>query len=363
MKLTVGQKNLKRALGITERVVSKNVALPILNNILLKTEQGRLRVSTTNLEIGVNAFIGAKIDEVGEIAVPGRILAEFVNNLFTDTITLTTKNNSLFIQTSNTKTKILGFDTKEYPIIPKIKDDSITSVPSKILRNGLVSVYESIAQSETRPELAGLYMQFKPDRLTLASTDSFRLTERIIPIKSSHTQSVIIPKSTVNELIRVTSESDSDTQIKINDNQIAFMSDDFELISRLIDGNYPDYAKVIPEKFTSKALVERGVFEQHVKLAGLFSSSIADVKLSCEEGKLTINAQNSDRGEAEVEVPVLLKNDPFEIALNFHYLLDGIKVMDSDKIVIEYTGTGSPLVLRPAEEKKNIIYLIMPLRS
>jgi len=295
--------------------------------------------------------------------VPGRILSDFVNNLYTDNITLTTKNNSLFIQTPNTKTKILGFDTKEFPIIPKIKEGIITSVPSKVLRNALVSVYDSIAQSETRPELAGLYVQFKNDQIILAATDSFRLTERIIVAKNNHTQVIIIPKATVSEIIRVTGESEGETQIKINDNQIAFLSDDFELISRLIDGNYPDYTKIIPEKFISKALVERTAFEQTIKLASLFSSSIADVKLSCEEGKLTLSAQNSDRGESEVEVPVILKNEPFEISLNFHYLLDGIKVMDSDKMVIEFNGNGSPLVLRPAEEKKHIVYLIMPLRS
>ncbi|MDP2647640.1 MAG: DNA polymerase III subunit beta [Candidatus Yanofskybacteria bacterium] len=363
MKLIVGQKNFKRALGIVERIVSKNVALPILNNILLKTEQGRLKISTTNLEIGTNVLIGAKIDEVGEIAVPGRILSDLVGNLYTDNITLTTKSNSLFIQTDHIKTKILGFDTKEYPIIPRIKDDPITSIPGKVLKNAFTTMFDSIAISETRPELAGLFMQFKENQLVLAATDSFRLTEKMIEAKSKHTHSVIVPKNTVAELIRISGEAESDIEIRISDNQISFAGEDFELLSRLIDGNYPDYAKVIPEKFVSKALVETQLLEQNIRLAGLFSSSIADIKIDCKENEMSINAKNSDKGEMETAVPIVLKSEPFEIALNFHYLLDGLKIMNSDKVIVEFTGVGSPLVLRPAQEKSGLVYLIMPLRN
>src|SRR6266498_1097583 len=363
MKLIVSQKNLRRALGIVERVVSKNVSLPILSNILLKTEQGRLKIATTNLEIGTNVLIGAKIEEVGEIAIPGRIMGDFINNLYVDNITLTTKNNSLFIQAEHIKTKILGFDTKEYPIIPRIKEGPIAVLEAKILKNAFTTIFDSIAVSETRPELAGLFLQFKPDKLILAATDSFRLTEKIIYLKSNHNQSIIIPKNTVAELIRISGEAQGDIEIRISDNQVSFTGEDFELLSRLIDGSYPDYSKVIPEKFVAKALVETQLLEQNIRLAGLFSSSISDVKIECKEEEMTISAKNSDKGEVETAVPAVLKGEPFEISLNFHYLLDGLKIMNSDKAVIEFTGSGSPLVIRPAQEKNELVYLIMPLRN
>src|SRR3989338_3679974 len=155
MKLLTNQKNLKRALNIVERVVSKNNSLPILNNILLKTENGRLKVSATNLEIGINCFIGSKIEEVGQIAVPARIFSDFIGNVTDEKVAITTKNNILSIDSDKYKTQILSFDAKDFPIIPKIKDNSFGSISAKTLRESLTAVFDSVALSETRPELAG----------------------------------------------------------------------------------------------------------------------------------------------------------------------------------------------------------------
>jgi DNA polymerase-3 subunit beta len=236
-------------------------------------------------------------------------------------------------------------------------------VSAKQLQGALNATIDSIALSETRVELAGLLMKCSSKSLTFAATDSFRLVEKVLPIACSRETSVILPRNTVNELIRVAGEIEGDITIHISENQIAFLSDDCELVSRLIDGHYPDYQKVIPEKFVSKALVVKHELESTARLAGLFSSSISDIKLSCQEKIIVVSAKNADRGETQVEIDALLKNDPFEIALNYHYLLDGLKIMPSDKVVIEFTGTGSPLVLRPGDEDKTLVYLIMPLRN
>jgi len=363
MKVSVNQKNLKKALSLVERVVARNVALPILNNILLKTENGRLKISATNLEIGINYLIGAKIDEVGDIAVPARIFADFVNHVQEDVLNLTTKNNTLLVHSKKYKTNILGFDTKEYPIIPKIKDSAICVVSAQQLQTALATTVDSIAVSETRMELSGLYIRFTPKKLIFAATDSFRLVEKVIPVECTRETSIILPRSTVVELVKVAGEVEGDITIHVSDNQVAFSSDDCELVSRLIDGKYPEYQRVIPEKFISKALVSKNDLDTNTRLAGLFSSSISDIKLSCDTKTLYIAAKNSDRGEAHVEIDSVLKNDPFDISLNYHYLLDGLKIMPTDKIVIEFTGSGSPLVLKPAEDQQGLIYLIMPLRG
>lgn len=363
MKVTVKQKNFKRALGMVERVVSKNPSLPILSNILIKTESGLLKLAATNLEIGVNCVAGAKIDEVGEIAVPAKVLYDFINGVSDETITLQAKNNILNINSEKYKTQILGFDVKDFPIIPRIKPKESVMVPARILRNLLSAVIDSVALSETRPELAGVYTEFGAKKLTLASTDSFRLTEVSYEIKSPVNQSVIVPRNTALELIRILGDVDSDVEIKIGDNQISFAGDDFELISRLIDGNYPDYKKVIPTQFISKVFVHREDLEKDARLAGLFSSSISDIKISCDKDAIFIKSKNSDRGEIETSVPATLKNDPFDIAVNYHYILDGLKIMNSDKVVIEFTGSGNPLVLRPEDGNRELTYLIMPLRG
>lgn len=363
MKITVNQKNLRRALGLVERVISKSISLPILNNIIIKTDQGRVRISATNLEIGISVLIGAKTDEVGEIAVPGRILSDLISATSEDVLTLTTKNNTLFITGKRVKTQILGFDTKDYPLIPKITNDPVCEIPAQALKNAYATVFDSIAISETRPELAGLYMQFQSKSLVCVATDSFRLAEHRIDVKNSQTLNVIVPKMTVLEIMRVTSDLDEPVVVRVGENQISFLSQDVEVISRLIDGKYPDYTKIIPEKYVSRVLVEKNELEQAIRLAGLFSSSISDIKLECDKENLTLLSSNADRGEAQTTVPVVLKNEPFSVTLNFHYLLDGIKIIPTEKMVIEFTGDSSPLVLRPANDEIKVVYLIMPLRN
>lgn len=363
MKVTVNQKNLKKALGLVEKIVSRNPSLPILNNVLVKTDNGRLRISSTNLEIGINCMIGAKIDEAGEIAVPARVSSDFINSVSDEKVNLYTKNNTLLINSDKYKTQILGFDPKDFPIIPKLKEGSVTTISSKVLRSMLYAVADSIAISETRPELAGIYADFNQKKIVFAATDSFRLSEVIFNTKNTDSHVVIIPRNTVMELIRIMGDIDGDIDIKIGDNQIFFYNNDFELVSRLIDGSYPDYKKVIPTKFISRILVQKEDLERDIRLAGLFSSNISDVKLSCSKDSIILKSKNSDKGEIETIVPAVLKNDPFEISINYHYLLDGLKIMDSDKVILEFTGNGNPFVVRPHDNSKELTYLIMPLRS
>ena len=362
MKLIVNQKNLKRAISLVEKVVSKNISLPILGNILIKTENGRLRLSATNLELGINTLIGVKIEEVGEIAVPARIFSDFINAVQDEKVTLLTKNNILTINSENYKTSILGFDPKDFPIIPKIKSESILSISAKTFKNALIKVVDSMAISETRPELAGIFIQIKENKCIFVATDIFRLAEVTLPISTSGSASIILPRNTVVELIRICGDIEGDVQIKYTDNQVAFIGEDIELVSRVVDGTYPPYKNVIPDKFISRALIKRNEFENNIRLAGLFASNIADVKIACNEDKITITARNSDKGEIETSVPIVLKNEPFELSLNYRYVLDGLKNILNNEVIVEFTGVGSPLIMRPSEDK-SFVYLIMPLRN
>ena len=362
MKIIVNQKNLKRAVGLVEKVVSKNTTLQILGNILLKTENGRLRLSATNLELGINVLVGVKTEEVGEIAIPARIFSDFINTVQDEKVTLVTKNNTLTINAEHYKTSILGFDPKDFPIIPKLKSEPIVSIPASMFKGALLKVIDSMAISETRPELAGIFVQIREKQCVLVSTDIFRLAEVTIPVVSGSLSSMIIPRNTVTELVRMCNDIGGDVQIKYSDNQVAFVAEDIELVSRVVDGTYPPYKNIIPEKFISRTLIKCEELENNIRLAGLFASSISDVKIACTEDKLTITARNSDKGEIETNVPAVLKNDPFEVSLNYRYILDGLKNMASDDVIIEFTGAGSPLVMRPSDDK-SFVYLIMPLRS
>jgi len=363
MKILVQKENLERALGFVEKVASKNAALPILSNILIRTNEGRLQISATNLEIGVVSAIGAKITEEGQIAVPGRIFSDFVRGVKNETLTLSTKQNTLFVDGGSMKTSILGFDATEYPIIPKINQANPYTLPAQTLQSMLGNITDSIALSESRPELAGAFVSFLNDSTVVAATDSFRLAEQRRTNNNPTVATVIIPRGTVMELLHILGSVTGDIAIRVADNQIEFSHSDCQIISRLIDGRYPEYHKVIPERYIAKVLVHKKELENAIKTTALFSSSISDVKVDCENGALTISAKNSSKGEAQATMKANLKGDPFNITVNHHYFLDGLKIIPTETVVIEFTGNGSPFVLRPSDDKKEGVYLIMPLRN
>lgn len=362
MIITINQKKLKEGVFVVEKIVSKNITLPILQNIVLKTENGRLKLSATNLEIGVSFWLGAKIEEEGEIALPARIFSDFISNVHDEKITISTKGDIAFINSNNYKTKIIGFSTKDFPIIPKSKNTVFTTISSHEILLLLTKVVDATSLSETRPELAGVFLHFSSYGIEGAATDSFRLAEQIIEKEGEPEHSIIIPKVTIQELIRTLADRQEDVSIYLSENQIFFKTSDVEIVSRLIDGHYPDYKRVIPEKYQSRLVVSKEELEKSVRLASIFTSHVADIKVAADKDGLKITAKNVDKGEVERIVPGDLKNDPFQITVNFHYLLDGLKNISTENVVVEFTGEGSPLVLRP-ENEKGFTYLVMPLRS
>ena len=362
MIITTNQKNLKEGLGVVEKIVSRNTALPILQNIVLKTENGRLKLSSTNLEIGINFWLGAKVEEEGEIAVPARIFSDFINNIRDEKITLKSKDNTLLASSNNYQTKIIGFSAKDFPIIPRTKEKPFNMVEAGNLFDLFNTVIDATALSDTRPELAGVFVNFLTETVEAAATDSFHLAEKVLNKKNQGLKSIIIPRQTAQELIRVLSDLSGDVSISISENQIFFSSPDWEVVSRLIDGRYPDYKKIIPEKWLARVLVNKKVLEENIRLASIFSSSIFDIKISAKEKGLKISAKNSDRGEISSFTEANLKNEPFELTVNYRYFLDGLKTIPTENVILEFTGEGNPLILRP-EGRNDITYLIMPLRN
>lgn len=361
MDIIINQKKIQTALRSVERLVSKNISLPILNAVLLKTNGGRLRLSATNLEVGINYWIGAKINKPGEIAVPVRIFSDFINNIYDEKVSISVNKNIIYINSDNYQTQILGMETKEFPIIPKAQSEINFKINSSDLRNGLMGVLEAASLSETRPEISGVFVNIAKNKAEFAATDSFRLAEKIIELNSGINKSFIIPRSTAIELVRLSENINEDLSLAISDNQIFILGNDFEFISRLIDGRYPEYKKVIPDKYISLAKINKDTLEKNIRMASIFSSSISDVKLKADKNSLQISAQNNDRGEIMANIPCLVKDIPFEVAINYHYLLDGLKLIPSENIIINFSGDGSPLVLR-GEEVKDQTYVIMPLK-
>lgn len=363
MNITINQQKLKKVISATERVISKSLTLPILHNLVIKTEQGRVKIYSTNLEIGITGWLSAKIEEEGEIALPAKIFSDFVNNLHEEKISIFTKENIIYVNTDQYKAKIIGFSSKEFPLVPKPKETAFLSLNASTLVKLINSVIDSVSLSEARPELSGIFLSFLPQSITSAATDSFRLAEQVIWESGKKECSVIIPRSTAQEIMRIFGGEEESVAITLSENQIFFKGEDLEIVSRLIDGHYPDYKKVIPEKSSHRVLLSVQEMEKSIKLASIFSSNVSsDIKLQGDKNGLKILARNPDKGEVSLSIPAQGEGNNFEITVNFRYLLDGLKIMPTENVIFEFTGEGSPLVLKP-EAQKDLTYLIMPLRS
>ena len=372
MNIIINQKKLSQAVKNAERIISRNSSLPILQTLLLRAEKESLKVSATNLEIGVNYYVGAKINEPGIISVPAKIFSDFISNVQDEKLEISTKGNVMNINSDKYKTQILCFNADDFPIIPQNKNKETLKIKQDILKKSLLNVIDSASLSDTRPELNGVYINFENNKLILAATDSYRLAENITEIVNLVERTLIMPRNTALELIRALDDSQTDISLSFSDNQIFIGNDNFEMISRLIDGKFPDYKNLIPDKFISLARVQKDELEKGIKIASVFSSNIFDIKIKVEDKKAFISAKNSDRGETNATLVCELKNEPFELTANYTYILEGLKSINTESVLIKFTGDGGPLVIKPAasstiqeriDDKNSFTYLVMPMRS
>ena len=359
------QKNLKQALSICERIIGKNLTLPILNNILLSIENKRLRVSSTNLEIGINCWVSGKIEKEGEITVPARLLSNFVGNLPNKKVELKVKDSHLTVKCENHRANLKGLAAKDFPIIPKITENPLVEIKGDILKSALTQVVEMAAFSESRPEISGIYLNFDKSQIKFVATDSFRLAEKVIGSKNKfNNQSIIVPQRTITELIRVISDEEvNNVKIILGNNQILFDLDYCQIISRLIEGRYPDYQQIIPKESKTQATINKEELLNAVRIASLFSSKINDVKFVINPAKkqIEISAKDVDLGEDKSSLKADIRGPGLEIAFNYRYVLDGLNNILSDKVVFNLNSNAAPVVARPVGDK-SYTYMIMPIK-
>lgn len=383
MKLICTQNNFKKAIFNTERVTGKQSTLPILGNILLKTEKRRLKFSATNLEIGVIMKIGAKIEKEGEITIPVKLLSNFINNLPSeDKIFLEAKNQNLNIISGGYKTQIKGLSADDFPIIPKLKDDFLFSIPAQKLKNALAKILICVAFNENRPEFTGVNAVFSNDKVILAATDSFRLAEIGLKFGGEEVggnykdfitkkKSIIIPANTFSEVARVISPETEKIKVAIEENQIFFEIDGVQIVSRLINGKYPDYKQIIPQKFGTRAVLNKDELLRAVRVASVFadsSSGEVNFKADSKSDKLIIQSQSHEAGESKVNLKADIMGANQEIVLNPRYIIDGINSISSLNIAVLINNESSPVGLKTIDDKSgkvidDYIYIIMPIKK
>lgn len=373
MKVTCLQENLKSNLNITQNIVGKNLTLPILNNILLETDGGRLKISSTNLEIGINTWTAGKIEKEGALTCPAKLLTSFINNLPNKKIELEAKNNILSVRCDGYRAAIKGLSAEDFPLIPKIKNKPILIFKKgENFKNSLGQVVGSAAISESRPEISGILFKIEKNSTKLVATDSFRLAEKTIlqPNNSTEAISLIIPQRTVQELIRIITEKpNEEIKVILGDKQILFETDEVQLISRIIDGQYPDYQQIIPKSFETRVTLSKEELINNIRIASIFSSKINDVKLIIKNDKIEISSQDPDLGQNSSQITASVQGKPMEINFNFRYLMDGLVNISTKQVFLGLSPESmssatksNPAVVKPVGED-DYLYVAMPIKT
>ncbi len=366
MKATCLKNHLKDALILCERVTGKNLSLPILSSVLIFNEERVLKLIATNLELGIEIEIPAKIEKKGKIAIPADIVNNFLTNFPGDeNITLESQNNNLLISTSSSSTLIKGQPTDDFPILPKIKGESSVTVPVNDFISGLKSVFYAASTSNIKPEISSVFMMSdKNISLTFTATDSFRLAEKKINYSFAGLGPILIPLRTVTEILRIFEGKSGKVKIYFDKNQIGVELENINFISRLTEGIFPDYQQIIPKKFVTEVIIERNIFTNCLKAAGIFSGKLNELNIIIDPDKnsFTIKAASAEVGEHTNNIPAKITGEELKMTFNHRYIFECLANISSGKILLRFVGEGKPLLLTGADDI-SFQYLVMPMNT
>jgi len=375
MNVTCQQENLAHGLAVVGRAVATRSPLPVLSNILLETDGGRLKLSATNLEMGISCWIDGRVEQQGAVTIPARLLSDFVNSLPPAAVSmeLDMDTYTLHVSAERYEADIKGIDAADFPVMATETDGTHLQLPQGGLRDIIAQVTISAATDESRPILAGVLATLDPDagRLTLAAADGFRLSIREAELGSplEGRLQVIVPARALTELGRIVGDGEDPVEITITDDsrQVLFRLPDIDLVTQLITGNFPDYEKIVPTSHTTRAVVNVKALHNAVRIASFFARDAANViRLALqpggdlEPGIITVTAQAAEIGENQSEVESSIEGEPQQIAFNARYLLDILGVVKAEQIVIELSSSSRPGMFRPLDETP-FTHVIMPM--
>ncbi|MCL4382818.1 DNA polymerase III subunit beta [Patescibacteria group bacterium] len=366
MKLQILKDNLSRALQTTSRFTNTRAQLPVLGNILLKAEKNSLTVSATNLETSISLTLGAKIEKEGEITTPSKIITDIVNNLHEEVVNIEVDKEQIFLSAKGFSSKILGMNARDFPELPKVKTKDSVEINLALFQKALSQTTYAVSTDETRPVLTGALFIFEKGGLTLVATDGFRLSKKVIPlIKSNLKTKIILPRNILMELAKVGGDGVLTLYFDKINSQILFSIDKTTLSSRIIEGDFPDYEKILPTKLEYNILSDKEELLRAIKLASVFARDSANiVKFTLKKDKLTISSESPTSGEESGEVDV--KNDSdeketFEVLFNYKFLEDFINSVPGEEIRTAFNENTTPGVFQDTEDK-SYTHIIMPVK-
>lgn len=363
MKLTVTQENLSRALSTVSRVASTRSSLPILSNVLLRTESNRLLVAATNLDIAISETIGAKITQKGAITVPARLMQDFVSSLPSGALELDVTENRLQITADRFDATINGVSAEEFPVMPTIDGGSTLELPAHDLKTTLQQVLFAASADDARPVLTGIYIHNSKDSLLFAATDSYRLAEKKLTLKTDDV-SLLVPVQSLQELLRSLKDDDDSVVITFDEQQARFKVGSVEVVTRLVDGKYPDYKKLLPKTFETTARLTKQSLTEITKVSSLFAREAAgSITLLIDEAKkeISISSIASQVGENTASAQADITGNA-TITMNSRFILDALAAFDGKEIQINVNGKLDPCILSDPNNE-SYLHVIMPVKS
>lgn len=376
MKITVLQENLNKGLASASRIVSNKVQLPVLSNVLLVSDKGRLRLSATNLETGINLWIGAKIEEEGSMCIPAKVLAEYVASLPAEKINLSSEENVLKIECASYNASIIGLSPSEFPVVPTLDDKKLSYLKPSELSEATSQVAYAATQDESRPVLTGVFLKPSEDQgkriINLVATDGYRLSlKKITCLEGSFGEEefekgLIVPGKALTEVSRMVGENDDKKKLGIavspGENQIIFSTSEAEVVSRLIEGDYPDFAKVIPSDNETRAILDTELFMRGIKTASIFARESANiVKVEIGKNSLRIMANTAQVGSNVSELEAKVEGKENKIAFNGRYLIDFLNSVKTERVEFQMSSALSPGTFTQVGDN-SLLHVIMPVR-
>ena len=363
MKLECQVEKIKSGIAQVERITGKNLTLPVLNSILLIASSKSLKLRSTNLSLGIEVEVPAKVEKEGIVAISGATLGGIFSNISpNDNVFLEESNGNLVIKTKKNQIKLKCQPHDDFPTIPRVAG-SIFDIESKKFMDGIKAVYYSSSPSDIKPEISSVFVYSNEDNLVFVSTDSFRLAEKKIKIKKiEEISGILIPFKNISEILRIFGDLAGSIEVCFNKNQISFQAGGVYLTSRVIDGVFPDYRQIIPKNSETTATVLKQDLLNALKLSNIFSDKFNQINLSItpKEKAFELSSLNNDVGENKTYLDAALEGKEVSLSFNYKYFLDCFQSITTDSVLIKLSGASLPIVISPVSDP-SFTYLIMPM--
>lgn len=365
MKFKCNQKDLAEVINIVQKAVSSKTTLPILKGILVEASEQSIKMTGNDLNIGIESQLKAEVLESGSIVISSRLFGDIIRKLPNEEITIETDaQNNVLISCLHSNFNLVGQPALEFPELPEVEDINSFAMSQNLFRNMIRQTSFAASQDETRPILTGSLIEIDQGMMSMVAIDGYRLALRKAFVQTDQTGKAVVPSKTLNELGKIISgtEEDQDVKIAITDKHILFELEGIKIVSRLLEGEFIKYTQIIPQEFKSRLNVNTSSLLNSIERASLLAreGKNSSIKFTIQDDFLTIRS-NVEVGSAKEDVAIQLEGDDLEIGFNPKYLVDALKVIDSDEISIELTTSVSPCIMKP-NDNENYIYLVLPVR-